>query len=78
MDTGEKVLLKQREVPGKGYDQSLYEAKTIYATSRDGEEKIPIYLVYRKDMKKIAHSHCYYTLTVLMVQHLIHILVLLD
>ena len=52
MDTGEKVLLKQREVPGKGYDQSLYEAKTIYATSRDGEEKIPIYLVYRKDMKK--------------------------
>ena len=52
MDTGEKVLLKQREVPGKGYDQDLYEAKTIYATSRDGEEKIPIYLVYRKDMKK--------------------------
>ena len=52
MDTGEKVLLKQREVPGKGYDQSLYEAKTIYATSRDGEEKIPIYLVYRKDLKK--------------------------
>ena len=52
MDTGEKVLLKQREVPGKGYDLSLYEAKTIYATSRDGEEKIPIYLVYRKDMKK--------------------------
>ena len=52
MDTGEKELLKQREVPGKGYDQSLYEAKTIYATSRDGEEKIPIYLVYRKDLKK--------------------------
>ena len=52
MDTGEKVLIKQREVPGKGYDQSLYEAKTIYATSRDGEEKIPIYLVYRKDLKK--------------------------
>ena len=52
MDTGEKVLLKQREIPGKGYDQSLYEAKTIYATSRDGEEKIPIYLVYRKDLKK--------------------------
>ena len=52
MDTGEKVLLKQREVPGKGYDQNLYEAKTIYAISRDGEEKIPIYLVYRKDLKK--------------------------
>ena len=45
-------MLKQREVPGKGYDKDLYEAKTIYATSRDGKEKIPIYLVYRKDMKK--------------------------
>ena len=52
MDTGERVLLKQREVPGKGYDQNLYEAKTIYAISRDGKEKIPIYLVYRKDLKK--------------------------
>ena len=52
MDTGEKVLLKQREIPGKGYDQNLYEAKTIYAISRDGKEKIPIYLVYRKDLKK--------------------------
>ena len=51
MDTGEKVLLKQREIPGKGYNQDLYEAEALYATSRDGE-KIPIYLVYRKDMKK--------------------------
>ena len=51
MDTGEKVLLKKREIPGKGYDQDLYEAKTIYATSRDGE-RVPIYLVYRKDMKQ--------------------------
>jgi len=51
MDTGEKKLLKQREVVGKGYEPELYDAETIYATSRDGE-KIPIYLVYRKDMKK--------------------------
>ena len=51
MDTKEKKLLKQTEVVGKGYDQSLYDAETIYATSRDGE-KIPIYLVYRKDLKK--------------------------
>ena len=51
MDTGEKKLLKQREVVGKGYDQDLYDAETLYAVSRDGE-KIPIYLVYRKDLKK--------------------------
>ena len=51
MDTKEKKLLKQTQVMGKGYDQSLYDAETIYATSRDGE-KVPIYLVYRKDLKK--------------------------
>lgn len=51
MDTKEKKLLKQAEIIGKGYDQNMYDAETIYAASRDGE-KIPIYLVYRKDMKK--------------------------
>ena len=51
MDTKEKKLLKQAEIIGKGYDQNMYDAETIYAVSRDGE-KIPIYLVYRKDMKK--------------------------
>ena len=51
MDTQDKKLLKQSEVIGKGYDQSLYDAETIYATARDGE-KIPVYLVYRKDLKK--------------------------
>ena len=51
MDTQEKKLLKQSEVIGKGYDQSLYDAETIYASARDGE-KIPVYLVYRKDLKK--------------------------
>ena len=50
MDTGEKILLKQSEVVG-GYDKNLYHAETIYATSRDGK-KIPIYLVYKKDLKK--------------------------
>ena len=51
MDTKEKKLLKQTEIIGKGYDQNMYDAETIYAETRDGE-KIPIYLVYRKDMKK--------------------------
>jgi len=38
MDTGEKTLLKQTQIVGKGYDQSLYDAETIYAASRDGEK----------------------------------------
>ena len=50
METKEKTLLKQTEVIGKGYDKNLYDAETIYATARDGE-KIPIYLVFRKDMR---------------------------
>ena len=50
MDTGERTLLKQREVVG-GYDQDAYQDETRYATSKDGQ-RIPIYLVYRKDLKK--------------------------
>ena len=50
MDTGERTLLKQREVVG-GYNQDAYQDETRYATSKDGQ-RIPIYLVYRKDLKK--------------------------
>ena len=50
MDTGERTLMKQREVVG-GYDQDAYQDETAYATSKDGQ-RIPIYLVYRKDLKK--------------------------
>ena len=50
MDTGERTLLKQREVVG-GYNQDAYRDETRYATSKDGQ-RIPIYLVYRKDLKK--------------------------
>ena len=50
MDSGALNLLKQQKVVG-GYDQSLYHSERIYAPARDGN-KIPISMVYRKDMKK--------------------------
>ena len=46
MNTHQRKLLKQQEVPG-GYDPSRYEAKRIWAVARDGA-KVPISLVYKK------------------------------
>lgn len=50
MKTGEKVLLKRQEVVG-GYDPDQYYSERLFATADDGA-KIPISLVYRKDLKK--------------------------
>ena len=49
MDTGEKTLMKQNEVVG-GYNSDNYYSERLYAKARDGK-KIPISLVYRKDLK---------------------------
>lgn len=49
MDTGQLNLLKQQEVVG-GYEEDAYYAERLYATAKDGE-KVPISLVYRKDLK---------------------------
>jgi oligopeptidase B len=46
MNTRQRKLLKQQEVPG-GYNASRYEAKRIWAVARDGT-KVPISLVYKK------------------------------
>ena len=50
MDTKEKVLKKQREVPGD-FKPENYKSERIFATAGDGT-KIPISLVYRKGMEK--------------------------
>ena len=47
METKEKTLLKQTEVIGKGTTK-IYMMQKLYMLKRDGE-KIPIYLVFRKD-----------------------------
>ncbi len=44
--TGEKVLLKQQEIPS-GYDSTQYESHRLWAKAEDGTE-IPISIVYKK------------------------------
>jgi oligopeptidase B len=46
----ERTLLKRQEVLG-GYDPTRYIAERIYAPAADGV-KVPISLVYKKDLKK--------------------------
>ena len=52
------ALLKQTEVPG-GYDASKYKSERVWATAKDGT-KIPISVVYRKDLKKADGSNPLY------------------
>jgi oligopeptidase B len=52
------TLLKQTEVPG-GYDPSKYVSERVWATAKDGV-KIPISVVYRKDLKKADVSNPLY------------------
>jgi oligopeptidase B len=51
-------LLKQTEVPG-GYDATKYGSERLWATARDGT-KVPISVVYRKDLKKADGSNPLY------------------
>lgn len=50
MKTREREVIKRYEVIG-GYDPDLYESRQIFAPSHDGA-KVPISLVYRKDLYK--------------------------
>ena len=49
LETGDSTLLKQQEVPG-GFNRELYGSERLFATAEDGA-KIPVSVVYRKDMK---------------------------
>ncbi|MFL6315058.1 MAG: S9 family peptidase [Terriglobales bacterium] len=51
------TLLKQTEVPG--YDPKKYQSERVWATAKDGV-KVPISLVYRKDLKKADGSNPIY------------------
>jgi oligopeptidase B len=52
------TLLKQTEVPG-GYDATKYQSERVWATAKDGV-KVPVSIVYRKDMKKADGSNPIY------------------
>lgn len=48
MDTGERELRKQQEIPS-GHNPAEYISERIYASAHDGE-RVPISLLYRADM----------------------------
>ena len=54
MTTHQRELKKQTEVLG-GYDPSQYSSERIFATASDGT-RVPISLVYRKDMQRDGKS----------------------
>lgn len=53
MQTQERRLLKQQEV--KDFDKSKYQSQRVWITAQDGV-KIPISLVYRKDLFKTGKN----------------------
>jgi oligopeptidase B len=58
VEKGTSTLLKQTEVPG-GYDASKYQSERVWATAKDGV-KVPVSIVYRKDLKKTDGSNPLY------------------
>jgi len=56
-ETKERHLRKQQPVLG-GYDPGLYAQERVFATSHDGI-RIPLSLVYRKDMRSSCAQPCY-------------------
>ena len=51
MNSKEKIILKETEVLGGKFEKNNYVSLRVWAPARDGK-KIPISLVYRKDMYK--------------------------
>src|SRR5215469_6934437 len=58
VEAGASTLLKQNEVPG-GFDRTNYASERVWATAKDGV-KVPISVVYRKDLKKADGSNPLY------------------
>ncbi len=51
LETGKKKILKRTETPG--FDSKQYRTERVWVTAKDGC-KVPMGLVYRKDLKKKA------------------------
>jgi len=58
VETQTSTLLKRTEVPG-GYDPAKYASERVWAAAKDGV-RIPISVVYRRDLKKADGSNPLY------------------
>jgi len=59
MDAKQATLLKQTEILG-GYDAKKYQSEWVWVTAADGV-KVPVSLVYRRDLKKDGTAPMYLT-----------------
>lgn len=57
MDTGERRVLKQTDVPG--FDATNYRSEHVWVTARDGVE-VPVSLVYHQRHFQKGKIHCWY------------------
>ena len=57
MSTGARTLVKETPVLG-GFDRTRYATERIWVTARDGA-KVPVSLVYRKDVKRDGTAPLY-------------------
>jgi oligopeptidase B len=55
MRTKEKEIKKEQQVLGGKFDKNNYKEERVWATAKDGT-KIPISMVYRKELKKDANN----------------------
>ncbi|MFV8376063.1 S9 family peptidase [Flavobacterium sp. LB1P71] len=55
MTTKEKEVKKEQQVLGGKFDKNNYKEERVWATAKDGT-KIPISMVYRKELKKDGHN----------------------
>nr|WP_314897557.1 S9 family peptidase [uncultured Flavobacterium sp.] len=55
MTTKEKEIKKEQQVLGGKFDKNNYKEERVWATAKDGT-KIPISLVYRKELKKDGNN----------------------
>ncbi|MCU1322954.1 MAG: Oligopeptidase [Acidobacteriaceae bacterium] len=58
IQTGDSTLLKEQEVPG-GFDRKLYASERVWVDAADGV-RIPVSVVYRKDLFKQDKSNPLY------------------
>ena len=55
MKTMEKQIMKEQEVLGGKFDKNNYTEERVWASAQDGV-KVPISLVYRKELKKAGNN----------------------
>jgi prolyl oligopeptidase len=47
-----------REITLKNFDKDLFVTKQVFYTSKDGQTKVPMFIVHRKDIELTGDNPC--------------------